>query len=59
MLYKSDITRFIEKLKNKTALIEKKQQEGCKLLWDKPPIDMKRLLRLKSIKLERSPYVYY
>lgn len=56
--YKSEITQFIDGLKEKNPNIEIGQREGRALLWDKKPIDLDQMDRLKASGVKQQPYVY-
>ena len=57
-LYESEHTQFIKSLKAKTPGMDKRQQEGRALLWDKPstPLDEQQH-RLDST-VKQQAYVY-
>jgi aspartate ammonia-lyase len=38
--YESEITQFINELKQKNPDLEEQQRAGRALLWDKPPVDL-------------------
>lgn len=56
--YESDVTRFIEQLKASRPSLEKAQQEGRLLLWDKAPIDLDARERAAQAKVSQMAYVY-
>ena len=56
--YQSEITQFINELKVKNPELEKQQQEGRALLWDKTPIDLDSQQRTNSSRVDQQPYVY-
>jgi hypothetical protein len=56
--YQSEATQFINELKQKNPNIEVGQREGRALLWDKAPIDLEQIDRLKESRVNQQPYVY-
>ena len=58
ILYVSEITQFINQLKEKNPGLEHKQQEGRKLLWDKK-VDFEDLQAARKLLLPKPPYTYY
>jgi hypothetical protein len=56
--YQSTITLFLKDLKDKNPDIEKGQQEGRALLWDKKPISIDEQKRNKLARIRQKPYVY-
>ncbi len=58
-MYQSDITQFINQLKEKNPELETEQREGRALLWDKQPIDLDERLRQQQSRVGQTPYVYY
>jgi len=56
--YQSEATRFINELKQKNPNIEVGQREGRALLWDKAPIDLDQMERLKQSRVRQQGYVY-
>ncbi|AEK63306.1 hypothetical protein CFter6_4305 [Collimonas fungivorans] len=56
--YQSDITKFVEELKQKNPKLEEQQLAGRALLWDKTPIDLDSQLRSKESRVDQQPYVY-
>ncbi|HEY0878606.1 MAG TPA: DUF3460 family protein [Zeimonas sp.] len=57
-MYKSDITRFLEQLKQERPHLERSQREGRALLWDRPQ-DLETMQRQRESRVPRSSYVYY
>ena len=57
-MYKSDITRFLEQLKQERPHLERSQREGRALLWDRPQ-DLETMQRHRESRVPRSSYVYY
>jgi hypothetical protein len=58
-MYQSDITQFINKLKEQKPSLEEEQREGRALLWDKQPVDLDERAKLKTSRVEQTSYVYY
>jgi len=58
-MYTSDITQFINLLKEKKPSLESEQRRGRALLWDKQPINLDERTELKTSRVEQTPYVYY
>ncbi|RXZ33348.1 DUF3460 family protein [Oxalobacteraceae bacterium CAVE-383] len=57
-LYESEITQFINELKQKNPKLEEEQRAGRALLWDKTPINLDNSEREKSSRVKQQPYVY-
>jgi hypothetical protein len=58
-MYQSDITQFINQLKQQKPTLEEEQRRGRSLLWDKKPIDLGERTDQKSARVQQNPYVYY
>ena len=56
-MYESDITRFLRELKQKKPDLERTQQEGRAIWWDKE-LDREQLKRWQESKVPQKPYVY-
>jgi hypothetical protein len=56
--YQSEITQFINELKEKNPALEAQQRAGRALLWDKDPIDLDATDRARAAKVPQQPYVY-
>lgn len=56
--YKSNITLFLEELKAKNPQLEKAQQQGRALLWDKTPTSADERSRQQAARVKQKPYVY-
>ena len=56
--YKSEVTQFIETLKQQDPQLEARQREGRELLWDKAPVDLRTQAELKEARVAQQPYVY-
>jgi hypothetical protein len=59
MLYQSDITQFINQLKEQKPTLEEEQRRGRALLWDKQPIDLEERSAQQLSRVNQTPYVYY
>ncbi len=57
-MYKSEITRFLEQLKQERPHLEGSQREGRALLWDRPQ-DLDTMQQHRESRVPRSSYVYY
>lgn len=57
-MYKSDVTRFLEQLRQERPELERRQREGRALLWDRPQ-DLETMQRLRQSRVPTSSYVYY
>ncbi|MEY8878704.1 MAG: DUF3460 family protein [Leptothrix sp. (in: b-proteobacteria)] len=55
--YKSDVTSFIDTLKQKDPQLEARQLQGRALLWDKP-IDAVAEAEFDDARVAQKPYVY-
>jgi hypothetical protein len=58
-MYQSDITQFLNQLKQQKPNLEVEQRRGRALLWDKQPIDLEERAELKASRVEQTPYSYY
>jgi aspartate ammonia-lyase len=56
--YESEITKFINDLKQKNPKLEEGQREGRALLWDKEPIDLDQRTRAEESMVKQQAYVY-
>jgi hypothetical protein len=56
--YQSEITQFINELKQKNPALEEQQRAGRALLWDKAPIDLDTTDRAQESKVPQQAYVY-
>ncbi|HMC47821.1 MAG TPA: DUF3460 family protein [Caballeronia sp.] len=59
MMYLSDITQFINQMKEQKPSLEAEQRQGRALLWDKQPIDLDERSEAKTSRVDQTPYVYY
>lgn len=55
--YKSDVTQFIDSLKEKKPTLEAEQRAGRALLWDRP-IDRQAQSEYQAGRVAQQPYVY-
>jgi hypothetical protein len=58
-MYQSDITKFINEMKQQRPTLEEEQRHGRALLWDKQPIDLEERTRQQTSRVKQTPYVYY
>jgi hypothetical protein len=58
-MYQSDITQFINQLKEKNPKLESEQRQGRALLWDKQPIDLDERKKQQDSRVTQTSYVYY
>jgi Protein of unknown function (DUF3460) len=59
IMYQSDITQFINQLKEQKPSLEEEQRRGRALLWDKQPIDLDERSSQQQSRVNQTPYVYY
>jgi hypothetical protein len=59
MLYQSDITQFINQLKQQKPTLEDEQRRGRALLWDKQPLDLEERSTQQQSRVDQTAYVYY
>ena len=55
--YKSDVTQFIDSLKQRDPQLEDRQRQGRALLWDKQ-VDRKIWGEYREGQVAQKPYVY-
>jgi len=55
--YKSEVTQFIDSLKQADKSLEKRQFEGRGLLWDRA-IDRQAQAEYRDARIAQQPYVY-
>lgn len=55
--YKSDVTQFIDSLKQRDPQLEERQRQGRFLLWDKA-IDRQAQQEYDESRVAQKPYVY-
>jgi hypothetical protein len=57
-IYKSEITLFLEKLKQDKPHLESAQKAGRSLLWDKEPTSPERQQELRDVAVAQKAYPY-
>ena len=57
-LYESEITRFIKELKAERPELDREQQKGRAIWWDKPPQDLAERRRMDQGRVQQQAYVY-
>lgn len=57
-MYESDITKFLQELKQQKPQLEAGQQRGRAIWWDRPQ-DLEVMRRHKESRLPQPGYVYY
>ena len=55
--YQSDVTQFIDSLKQAKPTLEQEQRQGRALLWDKQ-VDRENQAQFKAARVAQKPYVY-
>lgn len=56
--YESDITRFIRELKSQRPELDREQQNGRAIWWDKPPLDLAERRKMDQGRVQQQAYVY-
>jgi hypothetical protein len=56
--YKSDVTQFIDSLKQRDPQLEDRQRQGRALLWDKAPQDTDAQRAAREARVPQQAYVY-
>jgi hypothetical protein len=56
--YESELTQFLNGLKEKNPKLEEQQRAGRALLWDKPAIDLDMQQRAQESGIGQQAYVY-
>ncbi|ACR29872.1 DUF3460 family protein [Burkholderia glumae] len=59
MSYQSDVTQFLNQLKQQKPSLEEEQRKGRALLWDKQPIDLDERSAQQQSRVKQTSYVYY
>ncbi len=59
MSYQSDVTQFLNQLKQQKPALEDDQRKGRALLWDKQPIDLDERSAQQQSRVKQNSYVYY
>ncbi|MFW9616179.1 DUF3460 family protein [Aquabacterium sp.] len=57
--YKSDVTQFIDSLKQRDPQLEARQRQGRFLLWDKAPVDLDTQKAQREARVAQQAYVYH
>ena len=58
-MYQSEITQFLNQLKEQKPDLEEQQRKGRALLWDKQPVDLDERERQQASRVKQTSYVYY
>ncbi len=56
--YESELTRFIREMKARKPELDREQQKGRAIWWDKVPNDLAERRRMDQGKVPQKPYVY-
>jgi len=56
--YKSDVTQFLDSLKQRDPQMEERQRQGRALLWDRQPQDRDTQRATREARVAQQPYVY-
>ncbi len=59
MPYQSDVTQFLNQLKQQKPTLEEEQRKGRSLLWDKQPVDLDERAAQQESRVQQTSYVYY
>ncbi|AJK47434.1 DUF3460 family protein [Burkholderia plantarii] len=59
MSYQSEVTQFLNQLKQQKPSLEEEQRKGRALLWDKQPIDLDERSAQQQSRVKQTSYVYY
>lgn len=59
MPYQSEVTQFLNQLKQYDPKLADEQRKGRALLWDKAPIDLDERAEQQASRVKQTPYVYY
>ena len=59
MPYQSDVTQFLNQLKQQKPTLEEEQRKGRALLWDKQPIDLDERSAQQTSRVKQTSYAYY
>ena len=57
-MYQSDITQFLNQLKQQKPHLEAEQRKGRALLWDRPPVSLSEQERQLQSAVKQQAYVY-
>jgi Protein of unknown function (DUF3460) len=55
--YRSDVTQFLDTLKQQRPTLEQEQRQGRNLLWDKS-VDREAQAAWREARVPQQPYVY-
>jgi Protein of unknown function (DUF3460) len=55
--YRSDVTQFLDTLKQQRPTLEQEQRQGRNLLWDKA-VDREAQAAWREARVPQQPYVY-
>lgn len=58
-MYQSEITQFLNQLKEQKPELEEQQRKGRALLCDKQPLDLDERERQQASRVKQTSYVYY
>ncbi|WP_322059339.1 DUF3460 family protein [Paraburkholderia sp. J63] len=58
-MYQSEITQFLNQLKEQKPYLDEQQRKGRALLWDKQPLDLDERERQQASRVRQTSYVYY
>ena len=58
-MYQSDITQFLNQLKEQKPQLEEQQRKGRALLGDKQPLDLDERSEQQQSRVKQTSYVYY
>lgn len=56
--YESNITKLIRELKASNPELDRDQQNGRAIWWDKPPRDLAERRRMDQARVQQQAYVY-
>ena len=57
-IYKSDISRLIENLKQQNPYLEEEQRRGRSIWWDKDPVDLDELRQARESRVPQQPRLF-
>ncbi|MEO5701358.1 MAG: DUF3460 family protein [Casimicrobiaceae bacterium] len=57
-LYESNLTKFIRELKVERPELDREQQNGRAIWWDKPPRDLDERRKMDEGLVQQQAYVY-
>ena len=58
-IYESDITRFLNKLKQEKPQTEAEQLKGRAIWWEKQPLDLEERRRAEAASVKPKAYAYF